>query len=504
MSPATVVETAYGKVQGYFTGRCCLFAGIPYAAAPTGERRFRPPEPPEPWSGMRNATYFGPMQPQAPSRFAVFMGPDPQTQSEDSLRLNVWTPAADDRRRPVLVFIHGGAWVSGAGSLPLYHGESFASRYDAVFVSLNYRLGEAGGLYLGHRDPAFATSGNTALLDHIAALTWVRDHIEAFGGDPDNITLCGQSAGANATAALMTSPRAAGLFHRAICQSPAYFVRSKDDAAETADYYLNILGIDRIGDLQRLPLEALLTARGQHLRDLVAPPRLSVWGAVLDEDIVPRHPLDAAADGALAPVPLLIGACHDDYRPYLQFMPPETVPQDDAAVSALFDQLGVDGAGVVALYRESHGGIAAADLFAAAMSDYRFRQPALALAERHALHQPTFVYDFKWASPVLNGALGAGHTVDIPFAFHNLWTPCTPYQLGDDPPAALAGAMSAAWYSFMRSGQPAAEGLPDWPRYDGETRAVMELDAASALAADPAPEQRAYWAASNGSPQRSS
>jgi len=494
MSLSTVVETAHGKIQGYFTGRCLLFAGIPYAPAPVGEQRFRPPAPPTPWSGLRNATYFGPIQPQSPSRFEVFLGPDPHVQSEDSLRLNVWTPAADNRRRPVLVFIHGGAWVSGAGSFPLYHGEAFATRYDAVFVSLNYRLGEAGGLYLGHRDAGFAASGNTALLDHIAALTWVHDHIAAFGGDAHNVTLCGQSAGANATAALMTSPRAAGLFQRAICQSPASFVRTQNDAIETTEYYLHILGVKSIGDLQRLPMEALLAARGQLMRDLLKPPRLSVWGAVMDDGVVPRHPLDAASAGALAAVPLLIGACHDDYRPYLQFLPPGTVPQDDEAVSQFFDQLGMDGARVVALYRESHDGIASADLFAAAMTDYRFRQPASALAERHAPHQPTFVYDFMWASPVLNGALGAGHTVDIPFAFDNLWTPCTPYQLGDDPPVVLSRAMSAAWHAFMRSGKPEVEGLPAWPPYAQDTRAVMGLDTAFSLLMDPAPKQRAFWA----------
>ncbi|ETX05087.1 MAG: hypothetical protein ETSY2_25065 [Candidatus Entotheonella gemina] len=495
MSLSTMVETAYGKLQGYFTGRCLLFAGIPYAAAPVGERRFRPPEPPEPWSGVRSATYFGPMQPQSPSRFEVFLGPDPHVQSEDSLRLNVWTPAADDQRRPVLVFIHGGAWVSGAGSFPLYHGEAFATRYNAVFVSLNYRLAEAGGLYLGHRDPGFSASGNTALLDQIAALTWVRDHIAAFGGDANNVTLCGQSAGANATAALMTSPRAAGLFQRAICQSPSYLVRTKEDAIETTEYYLDILGVQTIGDLQRLPIETLLTARGQLMRDLAKPPRLSVWGAVMDDDVLPRHPLDAAAAGTLAPIPLLIGACHDDYRPYLHLMPPGTVPQDDAAVRQFFEQLGIDGTRTVALYRERHGSIEPADLFAAAMTDYRFHQPAIALAERHAPHQPTFMYDFMWASPVLNGALRAGHTVEIPFAFNNLWTPCTPYQLGDEPPAALADAMSAAWYAFMRSGQPGVDQLPAWPPYEPDTRTTMALDTESVLLTDPAPDQRRYWAA---------
>ncbi len=279
MNRTTIVETTYGKLQGHFTGRCLLFAGIPYAVPPVDERRFRPPEPPEPWAGIRDATHFGPMQPQSPSRFAVFMGPDPHVQSEDSLCLNVWTPAADNRRRPVLVFIHGGAWVSGAGSFPLHHGEAFASRHDAVFVSLNYRLAEAGGLYLGHRDPSFSGSGNTALLDHIAALTWVRDHIAAFGGDANNVTLCGQSAGANATAALMAAPRAAGLFQRAICQSPSYFVRSKDDAIDTTEYFLDMLGVQAIGDLQRLPMQTRLAARGDLMRALAKPPRLIGMGS---------------------------------------------------------------------------------------------------------------------------------------------------------------------------------------------------------------------------------
>lgn len=217
---------------------------------------------------------------------------------------------------------------------------------------------------------------------------------------------------------------------------------------------------------------------------------------MLDGGIVPHHPLEAASAGAFASVPLLIGACHDDYRPYLHLMPPGTVPQDDAAVSEFFNRLGVDGDRTVALYREGNADMASADLFAAAMTDYRFRQPAIALAERHAPHQPTFVYDFMWASPVLNGALGAGHTVEIPFAFDNLWTPCTPYQLGDAPPAALADAMSTAWATFMRSGQPGGEHLPTWPRYDPETRAVMALDTMSSLVTDPAPAQRRYWAAS--------
>ncbi len=494
MSRNTVVEMAYGKIQGYFTGRCLLFAGIPYAAPPIGTRRFRPPAPPEPWTGVGDATHFGPMQPQSPSRFGVFLGPDPHVQSEDSLRLNVWTPATDAGRRPVLVFMHGGAWVSGAGSFPLYHGEAFATRYGVVFVTLNYRLAEAGGLYLGHRHPEFTTSGNTALLDQLAALTWVRDHIAAFGGDPNNVTLCGQSAGANATVALMAAPRAAGLFHRAICQSPSYLVRTKDDAIETTEHFLHLLGRQSIGDLQQLPLDTLLAARRELMRAGAKPPRLSVWGAVVDEDLLPHHPLAAASTGTLAPVPLLIGACHDDYRPYLHLMPPDPVLRDETAVVQCFDRLGLDGSRTLQVYRTSLGAIAPADLCAQALTDYRFRQPAIALAERHAPYHPTFMYDFMWASPVLNGALGAGHTVDIPFAFDNLWTPCTPYHLGDSPPVALAEQMSAAWHAFVRSGQPAGDTLPAWPRYEQENRATMALDTSSSLLTDPGSTQRLYWA----------
>jgi para-nitrobenzyl esterase len=495
MHRKTVVDTAYGAVQGFYTGSCLLFAGIPYAAAPTGERRFRPPEAPEPWAGVRDATHFGPMQPQTPSRFRVFMGPDPHPQSEDSLLLNVWTPAADDARRPVLVFLHGGAWVSGSGSLPMYRGAAFAARHDLVCVTLNYRLGEAGGLYLGHRDAGFAASGNTALLDQIAALTWVRDHIAAFGGDAANVTLCGQSAGANATAALMAAPRAAGLFHRAICQSPSYFVRQKNEAIETTEHWLRLVSTQDIGDLQRLPVETLLAARGELMRQRVRPPRLSIWGAVIDDGVLHVHPLEAAMAGGVVPVPLLIGACHDDYRPYLYLMPPGTVPQDDAAVGRFFDGLGVDGGRTVEVYRRELGPtVAASDVFAAAMTDYRFRQPSIALAERHAGHQPTFLYDFRWASPVLDGALGAGHTVDIPFAFHTLWTPCTPYHLGDDPPVALADSMHAAWSAFARSGQPATDLLPMWPAYDVHTRATMALETPATCVSDPGAALRTYWA----------
>jgi para-nitrobenzyl esterase len=494
MTRVTMTHTTAGAVQGYFTGQCLLFAGIPYAAPPRGERRFRPPEPPKPWTGVRDATQFGPIQPQSPSRFERFYGPDPQPQSENSLCLNIWTPAVDDHPRPVLVFMHGGAFVSGSGSLPMYHGTSFATRHDLVAVTLNYRLAESGSLYLGHLDPEFATSGNTGLLDQIAALHWVRDNIAAFGGDPNNVTICGQSAGGHAVLALMTSPHATGLFHRAISQSLARLtpLRTRPDAIETTERLMSHADVRTIEALQRLDLETLLSAR-RHVM-LTTPSWLTPWGTLVDDEIILEQPLAAAAAGRLAPIPLLIGACHDDYQPYPHVLPPDSVPQDEGALIQHFDRLDLDSASLVQAYREWLGPVAPVALFVAAMSDFTFCQPAIHVAERHAAHHAVYAYDFRWASPVQDGAMGAGHTVDIPFAMHTLWTPHTPYHLGDHPPVSLADQMHEAWSTFARTGQPSASGLPDWPRYDATQRLTMALDTTSSVQRDPQPERRLYWA----------
>ncbi len=494
MSPNTVAQTTTGAVQGYCTGSCLLFAGIPYAMSPSGARRFRAPETPNSWAGVRDATHYGPIQPQSPSRFERFYGPDPQPQSEDSLCLNVWTPAIDGNCRPVLLFIHGGAFVSGSGSLPMYRGDSFATRHDMVAVTLNYRLGEGGSLYLGHLDADFATSGNTGLLDQIAALHWIRENIAEFGGDPDNITICGQSAGGHAVLALMASPHARGFFHRAISQSAARMtpLRSRPTAVDTTERFMRHAGVQTIADLQRLDLEQLLSARRQVMQ--TTPSWQTPWGTMVDEEVLLEQPLTAAAAGRLAPVPLLIGACHNDYQPYPHVLPPDAVPQDKATVIENFDRLQLDGANVYREYREWLGPVEPVDIFVAAMGDLTFCQPAIQFAERHAAYQPVYAYDFRWASPVQNGALGAGHTVDIPFAMHTLWSPHTPYHLGSTPPITLADQMHGAWSAFARTGKPFAASLPDWPSYDERQRLTMVLALESSVQSDPRAERRDYWA----------
>jgi para-nitrobenzyl esterase len=375
----------------------------------------------------------------------------------------------------------------------MYHGEAFAVRHGLVAVTLNYRLAEGSSLYLGHLDTRYATSGNTGLLDVIAALEWIRDNIAAFGGDPRNVTICGQSAGGHLVLALMTAPRARGLFHRAISMSLARLtpLRTIAEAIETTGRFLSLVGAQTVEALQQLPLETLLAARGQTMR--TTPPWQTPWGTLLDNVVLPEQPLAAAAAGRLAPVPLLIGACREDYRPYPSILPPDAVPQDEAAVARLFDSLGIDGAHLVRVYHALQGPVTPTEIFVAAMGDYTFRQPAITFAEQHAPHQPTFMYDFMWASPVQHGALGAGHTVDIPFALHTLWTPHTPYHLGENPPVALADLMHEAWSTFARTGCPAAVAMPAWPPYTAGQRATMALDVQSTVLCDPQDARRLYW-----------
>lgn len=294
--------------------------------------------------------------------------------------------------------------------------------------------------------------------------------------------------------ALMAAPRAAGLFQRAISQSLACLtpLRTIDEAIETSARSFTCAVVQTISELQQEHLDALLAARGQMMR--TTPLWRTVWGTLVDHDVIPEQPLAAATAGRLAPVPLLIGACHDDYRPYPSILPADVVPQDEGAVVRLFDNLGIDGMHLLRVYREWLGPVVPTELFIAAMTDYTYRQPSIAIAERHALHHPTFMYDFWWASPVQNGTLGAGHTVDVPFALHTLWTPHTPYHLGENPPVALADQMHEAWSTFARTGRPAAATLPAWPPYEPGQRSTMALDVQSSLLGDPEQARRLYWA----------
>ena len=330
-----VVRTKAGELRGARENGIAVFRGVPYAAAPVGELRFAPPQPVPAWQGVRDATKDGPIAPQGRSRLAHVMGDFERPQSEDCLTLNIWTPAPDSKKRPVLVWIHGGAFASGAGSLPWYSGERFAANGDVVVVSINYRLGALGFLCL----PG-VSDGNLGLLDQVAALRFVRDNIAAFGGDPDNVTVVGQSAGAASIAILMTMPQADGLFRRAILQSTPFgrMSRTLEDSHRIGRRLLEVLGLkpDEAGQLKSLPFARFVTAQGEVARlekkfaDALAP----FW-PVIDGKVYPGEVAPALKAGAGAEIDTMIGTTREEMAAFY-CIDQEVANADAAAVEGVF------------------------------------------------------------------------------------------------------------------------------------------------------------------------
>ncbi|MCD0485999.1 carboxylesterase/lipase family protein [Streptacidiphilus sp. ASG 303] len=490
-----VVTTPHGAVRGVLTeAGVAAFKGIPYAAAPYGPLRFREPQPPAPWEGVRDAADHGPTAPKAPYAAPYDrLVPEVDIPGEDCLNLSVWTPGTDGRR-PVMVWLHGGAFTNGSGSVPGYDGTRFA-RDGVVCVTVNYRLGVEGFLHLGEGDPA-----NLGLLDQVAALTWVRDTIGAFGGDPGQVTVFGESAGAMSIGTLLAMPRARGLFRRAVLQSgAAHHTLSPASARLVGRRLAGLLGVAPTRDaLAAVPADRVVAAQQQLRAEVAARPDPELWGEaarnlmpfepVVDGLTVPRPPADAAADGAGAEVDLLIGTNRDEFRFFL--LPTGLV---DAVSEPLLRRTaagyGLDPEEAVGVYRGLRPDATPGDLMAAIATDWFYRIPAVRLAEAHARHRPggTFLYEFAWQPPVLGGRLGACHAVELPFVFDNLHDKAFAGLVGDEPPQQLADTVHAAWVSF------AATGDPGWPAYDAERRATMCFDLPSGVRDDPRPHERTLW-----------
>jgi para-nitrobenzyl esterase len=479
------------------------FRGIPYAAPPLGPLRFAPPQPAAPWSGVLDATRFGPAAPQRPDALLRRLGLCADgPQAEDCLTLNVWTPGLAGRR-PVLVWIPGGAFASGTSGVPLYDGARLAREGDAVVVTLNYRVGALGFLYLG---PGRANFG---LLDQLEALRFVARHAEAFGGDPGCITVFGESAGAGSLCALLAMPAARGLFRRAIVQSaaPAGVLRP-EEAAERSARLLGKLGLSA-GDLEalrRLPVAALLDAQertsseGPFAKGMLFMP-------VVDGETLPRAPLEAAAAGAARDVELLVGTTREEMRLYVLTGLGERVG-DALLPRILAAQLAGEAADpaaaaerLVAGYRRlfaERGLIAApADLFYALQTDLALRWPSHLLAARHAAHQPrTYAYLFTWPSPAEGGALRACHALDLPFTFGTLAAPGMSELAGAGPEAErLSADLRAAWLAFAARGDPSHAGLGAWPPFEAPRFATMELGARCGVLEAPFAAESALWEA---------
>ncbi|HUY28555.1 MAG TPA: carboxylesterase/lipase family protein [Candidatus Binataceae bacterium] len=504
-------ETSTGKVRGTINQGVGVFKGIPYAAAPVGANRFKPPAELAPWRGVRDAFEYGPRAMQddnafnlPPALMKLFVSSEPMPMSEDCLVLNVWTPAlGDGHKRPVMFWCHGGAFISGSGSSPWYDGTNLARKGDVVVVTINHRLGAFGYLHL--EDLAgleFASAGSAGMLDIVAALNWVRDNIERFGGDPQNVTIFGESGGGAKVSVLMAMPAAHGLFHKAIIQSgPAVEMASRADATETARQLLHELDLDpkRAGELRTLPAERLARAQAAVLKRVsmmsFANRRRVGFNPVVDGMHLPGGPFAPAAPAISAQVPLMIGTNKDEMTLFFGLAPWLDAMDDTAMRARVTMFLGdADRAdAIIAAYRRARPNDAPRDIVLAIATDQSMRAPSLVIADRKVAQHgaPVFVYMFTWETPVLGGLLKSPHALEIPFVFDTLHTS----KLAGDSPSrfALSGKMSNAWLAFARSGNPAHAGLPAWPHYSADRRATMIFDDRCRVEDDPYRAERLAW-----------
>jgi para-nitrobenzyl esterase len=502
-----VVETSLGTVQGVSEDGFEVYRGIPYARPPVGDLRFRAPEPPEPWSGVRDATRFGPSPLQADIRGGLLeqlMTLEYPEQAEDCLTLNIWTPAADGRRRPVMVWIHGGAFVMMSGSLPMYDGSQLAKSGDVVVVTINYRLGAMGFLHLDTVcGDEIDASGNQGLLDQVAALRWVISEIHAFGGDPTNVTVFGQSAGAISISAMLAMPETTGLFHKAILQSgSANLVRGPENAARTAGLILDDLGLspDQAQRLRDIPAEDLVAAQDR------ATPRKSgtFYGPIGDDKHIPADLFAAIGEGSASNVSVMIGTNEDEMTLFMAADPGLADLTENDLLLRVAQLLGNGeeaeerAAAAVDTYRtarqEREENTSPRDLLLAVATDWTFRWPAMRLAELQSKHTPVHTYVFDWPSPAMNGMLGATHLVEVPFVFGTHAHPHLRDFCGrGDEAEHLSLAMQEAWVRFARFGSPSTPALPEWPAYEPGQRWTMRLGRECGAEEHPREPERAFW-----------
>ncbi|HVB23464.1 MAG TPA: carboxylesterase/lipase family protein [Ktedonobacteraceae bacterium] len=494
----SIVTTTAGKVQGATRNGIHAFKGIPYGAPTGGSNRFRPPTPPAPWTGVRDALQYGASSPQPASGmaglYAITGATEREVESEDCLYLNVWTPAVnDDGKRPVMFWCHGGGFTMGSGSSGFYRGTNLARRGDVVVVTVNHRLGPLGYLYLGDiAGEEYAASGNVGMLDLVAALEWVRDNIAAFGGDAGNVTIFGESGGGAKVSTLLAMPVAQGLFHRAIVQSgPGLRVMPREKATEHAERLLKALEIapGNREQLSAVPVEQLFVANAQVNRNA-----LRGWSPVLDGQVLPRHPFDPVAPAISAQVPLIIGTNKDEATLFL-LADSELATLDETGLRARV-QMMAGGATdrLIAAYRYVYPQYSPADLFAAVMGDHMMRMNSITLAERKYAQRaaPVYMYLFTYETPALDGRLKSCHALEIPFVFGNVER--TDRFTGTSPERfPLAEKMSEAWMAFARDGVPAARELPRWPAYNPDQRSTMIFDTTCGVEDDPGGVLREAW-----------
>ncbi|MFJ4360611.1 carboxylesterase/lipase family protein [Streptomyces massasporeus] len=489
--PGPVVRTTAGAVRGRTEAGLAVFRGIPFAAPPVGEARFQAPRPARPWDGIRDAYAFGPPPPQdlgslgGPGRLDLPEG-------DDWLTVNVWTPEPDPAaRRPVMVWIYGGAYKLGHSGSPGYDARHIAADGDLVVVSLNYRLGMEG---FAHIEGAPANRG---LLDQVAALEWVRDNVEAFGGDPDQVTVFGESAGAGSVASLLSMPRAAGLFRRAIAQSVPGTFFSDALARDIGTALAAEVGLrPTVADLATIAPHRL-TSAGETLSAKMlqridrwgqAAPTVTPFSPVVDGEVLPTSPWRALRSGSAKDVDLLVGHNRDEYRLFIAMSGQLGQISDERAASAL----SLFAPGGEQAYRDAFPDASPSELYERVQTDWLFNMPSLHLAEaQRAGGGGAHVYELTWPAPGNGGALGACHGLDIPLLFGTYGADLGLLLFAGAEPSAEALALSsrfrASWTSFARTGD------PGWPAYDDAKRLVQVLDAEPEVRAYPEERSRRLW-----------
>lgn len=493
MEKTKIIETATGKVQGYIDKGSKIFKGIPYAEPPIGDLRFKPTVEKESWKGILDTTKFGPVAPQAVSFFTPKPAPP---QNEDCLTINVWTPNTDNDKRPVMFWVHGGGFTIGGA--PSYDCGPLSRRGDVVIVTHNYRLGFLGNLYVKDQ------ISNLGFRDQVAALKWVKKNISQFGGDPDNVTIFGESAGGTAVCTLISMPDAKGLFHRVIAQSGASSPKGHLGVGgkRATEKLLSFLGL-KTGDIDALKKESsekLVEAQTK----IRAEPRegdnflSSGYPPTIDDDQVPEHPLTAVRNGFAKDIDFLTGTNLDEATLFSLLAPEGGIDEEKLLkrVRMILTNLGQDDEMVETFIKAyKTPGKTPKNIIDAISTDFTFRIPAIRVAEAQSKHnRNTYMYLFTYRTPAMGGNLGSTHALEIPFVFGSLGE----NELGffpkrDEINSKISESMMDAWISFARTGNPNHTGIPEWPKYDMKTRSTMIFGNEIIVEEDPYSEARKSW-----------
>ena len=509
-----LVTTTAGKVRGARDGKTHRWLGIPYAQPPVGDLRLKAPRPVQPWEGVRDALEFGNAAPQEPTK--VIPLPVGVKIDEDCLNLNIWAPTreiGDKRQLPVMFWIHGGAYFIGFSAQPVYNGRALAEAGDVIIVTINYRLGALGFLdFTSFSDPADPFDSNLGMRDILLALNWVQDNIAAFGGNPEDVTIFGESAGAGCVTTLMTMPSAEGLFHRAIAESsPATSVYKPERAAGVAQAYLDLIGVEAKDAAQRLrKIDAVTLAKQTtNLLDHVATtwPGTVAFAPIVDGDLIPGYPVAAFRAGKQIKVPLIIGTNHDEAALFKMMKSP-LMPISESSINEMFELVAKDNPklkdlepGIIAEYPnfpKQKGGMEIA-------RDAGFRMPSIWVAEAHSQVAPTWMYRFDQAPPLMKLlGIGASHATELPYVFGTLPDKLTEkkalqFRLGGLKEAReISGRMMARWLSFAQKADPTAVDSEtgqelEWPQYDENTRTTLIINGTDTIENDPDGDIRKAW-----------